>query len=138
MRREKNKLVWISLALLLLISGIRFDSFERNPAFVYAAAETESVYFSAGDHTAVNERVCTAKMLGIHEYEGNVQQRIRLNNQKRIFKVFPEFFCPQVFSLREGRIYSGSAQIHCKASIHEEAVANYIHKSDGKKRNHLV
>lgn len=126
MRIRKRK--WISglLILAMLISGICFGECKADPVHACAPAQTADSRIAAADTFSGQTVDCIST-------EDIVSARAsRILPAKSI--PADGFLCRNFFSLRKGVSYTDFDRV-CSAGISgEESVANYLHRSDGKKR----
>lgn len=111
------------------------DEGNRDSVFVRASVQTEHsciLYENDGNTVAVTG--CTSEMLGIHQDIGRKPCVLKYFDQKRDAKLLPSFLCPALFSLNGGKSYGKSEETSLIYDSQEELLADYIHKSDGKKK----
>lgn len=133
MRAKRNKIFYILITLLVFISGMYFEDIKIDSVFASTPTEMTNSYISDIGSVITDTQVCTTEMLGVR---GNMmigQFTIRFN-QRRDTRVSPDFLCQNIFSLNEGKSYASIEEVQLISKSQDELIANYIHKSDGKKR----
>ncbi len=148
MRNRKHK--WISglLILAMLISGICFGERKADPVLACAPAQTADSRIAAADNVSgqtvacilpvksipADEQLYTEETSGFRINAGLGRSPFRPAGQRREAGISLGFLCQNFFSLRKGGSYTDFDRV-CSAGISgEESVANYLHRSDGKKR----
>lgn len=111
------------------------DEGNRDSVFVRASAQTEhtSILYE-NDGNTVTVTGCTSEMLGIDQDIGRKPCVLKYSDQKRDVKLLLSFLCPALFSLNGGKPYGKSEEILLIYDSQEELLADYIHRSDGKKK----
>lgn len=111
------------------------DEGNRDSVFVRASAQTErSCILYENDGNTLAATGCTGEMLGIHQDIGCKPRALKYSAQKRDAKLLLSFLCPVLFPLNVGKSYGKSEEISLIYDSQEELLADYIHRSDGKKK----
>lgn len=134
-RNTRMRVLCICLVLFVFISGIHMDEGNRDSVFVRASAQMEHsciLYENDGNTVAVTG--CTGEMLGIHQDIGCKPCVLKYSDQKRDAKLLLSFLCPAFFSLNGGKSYGKSEETSLIYDSQKELLADYIHRSDGKKK----
>lgn len=119
MRAKRNNLLCMLIILLVSISGMYFEDIKVDSVFACTPAETSNTYISEMDSVITDAQACTTEMLGICKNVVTGQFTILFIN---------------IFSLNEENSYSSLEEVQLFFGSRDKLVANYIHKSDGKKR----
>ena len=134
MRAKRNKIFCILITLLVFISGMYFEDIKTDSVFASTLGETTNSYTSDIGSVTIDTQVCTTEMLAVCGNMVTGQFTIRFVNQRRDTGVSPDFLCQNIFSLNEGKSYASIEEVQLISKSQDELIANYIHKSDGKKR----
>ena len=134
MRAKRNKIFCILITLLVFISGMYFEDIKVDSVFASTSAETTNSYISAIGSVITDTQVCTTEILGVCGNMVTGQFTNRFVNQRRDTRVSPDFLCQNNFPLNEGKSYASIEVVQLISKNQDELIANYIHKSDGKKR----
>lgn len=133
MRAKRNNIFCMLIILLVSILGMYFEDIKADSVFACTSTETTNLYFS--DRNSVTDaQACTTEMLGIRKNVVTGQFAIRFMNQRRDTKLSQNYLCQNIFSVKEGESYASLEEVPLVSGSGDELVANYIHKSDGKKR----
>lgn len=134
MRAKRNKIFCILITLLVFISGMYFEDIKADSVFASTPGETTNSYTSDIGSVTIDTQVCTTEMLAVCGNMVTGQFTIRFVNQRRDTRVSPDFLCQNIFFLNEGKSYASIEEVQLISKSQDELIANYIHKSDGKKR----
>ena len=134
MYNKRNKLIYVLIILSVVISGMYFENFKADSAFVCSPAEKTNSYISSVNAAITKVHACTTEMLGIHGSMELEQLTIRFANQRRDIKMSLDFLCQIIFCINERKSYAVFEEIQFVSGNQDELIINYIHKSDGKKR----
>lgn len=136
MRRKKYKIACFIMAVLTVISGMCLEGGKADSSFEYALPETADSYFVPTDSAFTDAQLCTPEMLGIYSHNAGLGQLTgRFIGSGREVKQISDFLCQNLFSPEEGKFFTGSQRMQFYHPCQDELVANYIQKSDGKKRS---
>ena len=94
---------------------------------------SESYLYSV-EAVLLDAGLCTTEMLEFHNDIGTQPLTSQYISQKRESSVALAFQCSDIFSLYEGKFFTGSDEVQFDHQYQEELVADYINQSDGKKR----
>ena len=134
MRARWNKLICFILTILVLLSGTYFESIKTDSLFVYAPIEGTGGQTLSHGAVLKEADFCTTEMLGVRNHGGIQQLTSCYLNQEKVARVSLIFLCSDVFSLFQGKFFTGSQVLRFHSQYQEELVAHHIEKSDGKKR----
>lgn len=133
-RAKRNKIFCILITLLVFISGMYFEDIKADSVFASTPGETTNSYIPDIGSVTIDTQVCTTEMLAVCGNMVTGQFTIRFVNQRRDTRVSPDFLCQNIFSLNEGKSYASIEEVQLISKSQDELIANYVHKSDGKKR----
>lgn len=134
MQSRKQKAMCILLAIVIVLSGMCFESSKADASFLYAPAEASDSTVRPVDATIREAQLCTTETLGIRDNADIQQFAGRVNSQKRETSDSLALLYFNILSSAAGKFYAGSEMMRSGQQYRNELVANYIHRSDGKKR----
>lgn len=134
MRTGWNKLICFIVTILVLLSGTYFENVKTDSLFGYSPVEETDLQVFVYRVVLQDAKVCTTEMLGNRNNAGIQQMSSLYVGHKKDLRTYLPFLCSDVFSLNEGKFFTGSEVLHFHSQYQEELVATYIEKSDGKKR----
>ena len=127
MHNKKQKLIWVLVMLVVLVSGMCFDEFKADSVFVREATQTANA-------VVTDAQDCATELPGICQNIGFGRTTVRFVNQRRDTKIFRDLLCQNIYSSNEENSYTSSDAIMRISKSPDELVTNYIHESYGKKR----
>lgn len=131
MSMKKRKILCVLIIFMIFVSGMYFENIETYSVFACNPATAVNSYITVANPVITDAQACTTEMLGIRESIVTLQ---RFVGQKRDSKISLDFLYQNLFSLKEGKSYTGLKEVKHTLNSQNELVANYLHKTDGKKR----
>lgn len=130
----RNKFICMLMILFVFVSGMYFEEFRIDSDFSYAHADIADICYFSEKPVVVDTQVCTTAMLGIRGNAGLGRMERSFVSQRRGTRTSTDFLCQSLFSLNTGKSYINFENTQWISGTLENLVAEYIHKSDGKKR----
>lgn len=131
---KKRKIICFMMIILVAVSGICFKNIKPIYDIYNSPVEKASSYIIAKLHWAVTDVQTVAnKQSDIRQDSGDGHSSIRMAGSKRDITPFFEYLLSDSVSLNEGSFFAGQTLVQFFNCMEKELVANYIHKSDGKK-----
>lgn len=134
MRTKYHRFAGLLLAIVLMIAGICGDTSKVDAAFMRTSENTKTSCIEASRCVLTGVESCTAEMLGIRRNTEVRSAALRQVNQRRGLGLSFGFLCQNFFSLRHRDSRMGLQNAVFVLEDRDGLVADYIHKSDGKKR----
>ena len=134
MRARWNKLICFIVTILVLLSGTYFENVKTDSLFVYPPVEETTSQILVYGAVLRDAKLCTTEMLGDRNSAGMQQMTSQHIGHRKELRVSLTLLCSDVFSLFEGKFFTGSGGLHFHSQYRQELIARYIEKSDGKKR----
>lgn len=132
---KKRKMLCIIAAVIMFVSGICLESTRANALFVYPSVQTAGGSITSINGTGMEEHLCTSEMLGVRMDAGLCQRINKLGTQKRGIGNAPYMMCQDMFSAGKECRFTYTLVFPFYYPSQDIFVINYIHQSDGKKRN---
>ena len=85
------------------------------------------------DNTYDEAQLCTAETVGARNVNSGQVLETSTNYSRRAAKLSFEFLCSMCVLLQAENISAYQEKVEFKIPYHQKVIANYIHKSDGKK-----
>lgn len=133
-RTKFHRFAGLLLALVMMISGICGDAVRADAAFMRAPENTKTSCIEASRAVLTEVECCTAEMLGVRRSTELRAAALRHVNQRRGIGLSSGFLCQKFFTLRHGVFRTGLENAVSVSKYPYGLIADYIHKSDGKKR----
>ncbi len=136
MRMKNYRIISLLLVIFVALSGMCFEDTKADSYFAYVSMEDNSFNFISDETEISDTHPCTSEMLGVRNNAGIQRLASQYLNQKRQNRISYNFLFLDIFSLSERikKFFISSEATQVYNQCQEELVANYIHKSDGKKR----
>ena len=132
---RNRKMLCIITAVFMFLSGICLESTRANALFAYPPVQTADGSITSINGTGMEEQLCTSEMLGVRMDAGLCQRINRMSAQKRGIGNALYVLCQDLFSARKQSCFISSLVFPFYYPCQDIFVINYIHQSDGKKRN---
>lgn len=132
---RKRKMLCIIGAVFMFLSGICLEITRANALFVYPSVQAADGRITSINENGMEEQLCTSEMLGVRMDAGFCQRINRMYVQKRgsantLYVLFLD-----IFSAGKESCFTNSLVFPFYYPCQDVFVTNYIHQSDGKKRN---
>lgn len=135
MQNKRNKLLCIIFTLFIFVYGMYFEELREDMVLCNTFVQkSESCVITDNLNENMEPQMCTVQMLSTRERKGVEKMTPQDTIQRRDMRVSLDFLCQNLFSLKEGKVYSNLEELQSILEKQEKHVTNYIHKSDGKKR----
>lgn len=126
MHQRKDRFFSLIIAITLVLTGLYLDTAVEDALFWYTSKE-EAVLCQKLFQTDINtSKICSREML--NEYGDMQQQSARLYPLLSLLYVSYHF-------LSQGKFYRKFEDVQAFYQTSDGLVTNYMHQSDGKKRN---
>ena len=133
MQKRRTQFLCILMVIIVCCSEIFLKTYQSNHLLFCAVKES-----STGISDAAEEALRIPS--GMHQVPG-----IRRNTKARLLtillaklakseKTFLDYSLEKIFSKKIGNVYTESDEIYFLKNLQNDLIANYLHKSDGKKR----
>lgn len=126
MHKRKYKLISFILAITLFLTGIYLDT-AADDAFFLCGSVGETAFCPKSFHTNINNLMLFEREL-LNECSGIEQQSIALHPFLLLLHL-------NRFSVLQGRSFRHSETMQSFCQTLDGLVTDYMHQSDGKKRN---
>ena len=133
-RTKYHRFAGLLLAIVLMIAGICGDTLKVDAAFMRATENTKTSCIEASRAVLTGAECCTAEMLGIRRNTEVRSAALCQVNPRRGLGLSFGFLCQTFFSLGHRDFRMGLQNAVSVLEDRDGLVADYIHKSDGKKR----
>lgn len=135
MQNKRKRLLCIIFTLFIFVYGMYFEELREVMSFPKAfAADAASFVITDNINENMEPQMCTAQMLGSYGKKSDDKTTFQIADQNRDMRISLDFLCRDIFSIKEGKVYSDLEELQPILEKQDKHVANYIHKSDGKKR----
>lgn len=124
----------VLIALLVCVTGIFTECEKRDSFFLFTTTQSQTVANPMADDVLQDDAASEASITAVFEIMDSAFHLLSFSRQKRVQSVIAILFYFSVFSLVEGKSYlRGNRRSHW-ADGSKESMADYIHRTDGKKR----
>ena len=134
MGMRNRKVLCIITAVVMFLSGICLESARANALFVYPSVQAIDGNIISVNAPGMEEQLCTSEMLGVRMNVGLCQKINRMNAQRGLGSVLYVLNSEMYSAGKESR-FINSLVFPFYYPCQDIFVINYIHQSDGKKRN---
>lgn len=134
MRTKIRKLAGLLLIFVMMTAGICGEALKTDAVFVQAQEGAQRTCISMSGTELSDAEACTAEMLGSRRNTGSGRLMVRHANQRRGNDASLHFLCQNIYSPNRGNSGAGCDALIFVSESSSGLIANYIHKSDGKKR----
>lgn len=134
MQNMGKKTIYISILIMVFLVGMCFDEIKIDSIFSYILCKSTTVETVYADTVILepqlvsNELYCTHRSMGL---EQSVPCMIRHNKEQKNSSFF---LILDIFSLKDAASYSKWEEVCFVSESCRELVADFMHRSDGKKR----
>lgn len=135
MQNNRKRLLCIIFTLFIFVYGMYFEELREVMSFPKVfAADTASFVITDNINENMEPQMCTSQMLGVYGKKNDEKITFQTTDQDRDMRISLDFLCQDIFSIKEGKVYSDLEELWPILEKQDKHVTNYIHKSDGKKR----
>ena len=135
MRFKKYNKLCILLAITVSLSAISYRNNSLGPKLTYALLQYTNSYISSVNDKITDFQACSTEIMRIQNSNAVKLLATRCINQKKTYKTFTNILYSHIISSQEGIFFISSNIRKTYIYYSDLFTTDYIHNSDGKKRN---